>query len=170
MDDETPVAVGPAGVPPLAARALAGLQVGVIGGIVMLLWFGADAWLHREFVGKVPHLFASWFYGERVFQHRLGWITLLGLATLLGSAGLLGSGFGVALPRPPGMLRLFVFALLTAMAWYWASQVLLWRRWLPLIPLYTTPASMFVAHFLYGICLTRYPRALQALRRALDEP
>ncbi len=146
-------------------RALAGLQVGILGGLVMLSWFGLDSWFHREYFWKVPHLLASSFYGERIFHRTFGMMTVAGMAMQLAGAGLLGVLFGMAMVRPPGFARLGLIAVLTAMSWYWASQEIFWRRWLPLLPLYTTQSSMFVAHLLYGICLAQYrARARQLLR------
>lgn len=158
----------PRPVPALTVRALAGLQVGITGGLVMLLWFGLDAWLHREFFWKVPHLFASLFYEQRIFRAAFSAVTLAGIALILAEAGIVGVLFGSAVLRPPHIIRLAVTALVASMSWYWVSQSLLWRNWIPLLPSYTTPATMIVAHVLYGLCLARYGNVVNTLIRTFQ--
>lgn len=155
---------------PLSVRALAGLEAGVLGGLVMLLWFGLDSWLHREFVWKVPHLLASLFYGQRVFRPVFGVVTLAGIALVLFQAGSVGALFACLLPRPPHPVRLVVAALTASMSWYWLSQTIFWRHWIPELPVYTSPATMVVAHILFGVSLARYGSTVETLRRAFPPP
>lgn len=157
-------------VAPLGVRALAGLEVGIVGGLLMLAWFMADAWLHREFLWKLPHLFASLLYGDDVFHARFGMITLAGISMLLVSSGSVGLAFGCLIRRPSPMLRFTVVALIVSMSWYWFTMAVVWRQWLPLFPAYVLPYTMVVAHILYGIALAQYSRVVRLLARALHTP
>jgi hypothetical protein len=171
--DALPVAERAAELPPapLGVRALAGLECGIAGGLVMLLWFLADSWLRGEFIWKIPHLFASLYYGDRIFRASFGVITLAGIALLLVAAGIVGILFGCLVSRPPHILRLSVGALVVSMCWYWFNQTVLWRHGMMLVPLYVVPSTMVVAHILYGLVLSRYSRALNRLGQALaDSP
>jgi hypothetical protein len=168
VEQPAPPAVPPPSLPTLGVRALAGLQVGITGGLVMLFWFGLDSWLHREFIWKVPHLFASLFYEQRIFRAAFGAVTLAGIALVLAQAGAVGILFGSAVLRPPHVLRLAITALVASMSWYWVSQSLLWRHWIPLVPFYTSPYTMVVAHVLYGLCLARYGNTVNLLVRTFQ--
>jgi len=152
----------------LPLRVLAGLESGIIGGCGMLLSFAFDAWVHREYIWKVPHVFASAFYGDRIFRASFGVVTLAGLALLLALAGTVGILFGCLVRRPLPPMRLITMALVTSFAWYWVSQLILWRAWIPLAQSYLAPSTMLAAHVVYGLCLARYSQRLRALDRAFS--
>ena len=152
---------------PIDVRVLAGLEAGVVGGAAMLAWFAADSWLRREYIWRMPHLYASAFYGDRIFKASFGVVTVSGMALLLAMAGCVGILFGLMMARPKQPVRLITAALLTSMSWYWFSQVVIWRTWIPLVSLYLSPFSMVVAHVLYGLLLIRYATRVRALARAL---
>jgi hypothetical protein len=152
----------------LPLRALAGLESGMVGGAGMLISFATDAWLHREYIWKVPHVFASAFYGDRIFRASFGFVTIAGVALLLALAGTVGILFGCLVRRPLPPLRLITMALLTSMLWYWVSQSIAWRAWIPLAQSYLAPSTMLAAHVVYGLCLARYSQRLRALARAFS--
>lgn len=156
---------------PIGVRVLAGLECGVAGGLVMLFWFLADSWLRGDFIWKVPHLFASLYYGDRIFRASFGMVTVTGIALLLVASGSVGILFGCLVARPPHIFRLAIGALVVSMCWYWFDQTVLWRHWLLLVPAYVLPSTMVVAHLLYGLVLSRYSRSLHRLGQALaDSP
>lgn len=145
-------------------RALAGLEAGVVGAGVMLLWFAIHSIWTDDPWWTTPNLLASTFYGNRVFRMGFGWPTLAGAALQLCSGGAIGVAyaFGVGkVERPAGK---FGLALLTGLAWYYVLEWLLWRRMSPLVPIYASTSAMWFAHFVYGVCLTRYHHRLQSIQ------
>src|SRR4029453_5479872 len=91
--------------------ALAGIELGIIGGLAMLVWLT----LTSPLVGKpwwwAPNLFASWAYGRGVLTG-VGMATLAGTAIHLALSGLVGLVNGIT--TTGGRL----FGLGVATAWY----------------------------------------------------
>ncbi|MBX5496781.1 MAG: hypothetical protein IRZ15_15705 [Bryobacteraceae bacterium] len=151
---------------PVWFRALAGLEVGVIGGVVMLIWFCLDSYIRREHFWKIPKLLAFAIYGDQVVRPGFGMPALAGMSLHLVTAGLLGVVFGVAVAWVSGRRRLAVLAIITAFGWYSVLQAGLWRHVSPLLPLYTAPSTILIGHLLYGLCLSRYPKRIERMHRA----
>ena len=60
------------GVRPNWLLALAGIQAGVGGALVLLGYLALDSAWHRRSIWLVPNLLASTFYGESAYQPRFG--------------------------------------------------------------------------------------------------
>ncbi len=149
---------------PPALRVLAGLEVGVFGGILMIAWFVLDAWLRHEFVWKVPNLIASSVYGQSVFRRAFGMPAVTGMAIHTIAAGSVGMLFGLAMVRLPGAARRTLFAFGASFGWYWIARAWLWEAISPLLPYYTNPATLFMGHVLFAVSLSRFSSRLERLQ------
>ena len=85
------------GARPNRFLALAGIQAGVMGGLILLGYLALDSKWHKRSVWTVPNLMASTFYGESAYQPGFGARTSAGLALLLFVYGLLGVLFGLVI-------------------------------------------------------------------------
>jgi hypothetical protein len=144
---------------------LAGLEVGVLGGLVMLGWFALDSMWHAQRWYAVPNLLGSTFYGNLAFRSGAGRATVSGIALHLCASGALGAAFGLVAPRGQSPLRYLLLGVATGLIWYYLLFGAFWRFVNPLIPLYSSAREMVVAHALFGFCLSRWPGAERSLRR-----
>jgi hypothetical protein len=138
---------------------LFGLQLGVIGGIIMLAWFA----LVCPLVGKpwwlIPNLFGSHFYNSREVYLGPGIVTVVGAALQIVMSGLVGCLSGLA--TPGGRLS----GLGAALAWYFFCILFLWKRIAPLMLTSAIQPILWTGYFLYGSALG-WHRHLVRERRA----
>jgi hypothetical protein len=151
---------------------LAGLETGVIAALILLAWLGLSAKFFRRSFWTSPNIMASTFYGEAALRNHFSFATFSGLALYLLIYGTVGALFGLAMREMRASLRIACIGILVAIWWYYLSFGVLWKRWNPLMLLYTHDRPMFVAHVLYGAFLGRYPGSLRRLRLRLgaDRP
>ncbi len=147
---------------------LAGLEVGTLAGLAMLAWLAIYTWIRNGSVWLVPNLMASTFYGERALVQGFRASTLSGLAVELAAGGALGMLFGLAVGYYPNRLRVLVYALAAAVAWYYISYGVFWRAVNPLVPLYSPSRPMLVGHLLFGLVLGSFPHHLRVLAKTLQ--
>jgi len=144
-------------------RALAGVQAGVVAGVVMLVYLALDARLRDSSVWSVINLFASSFYGDPALGLGFRRTSIAGLAMHIGSSGLLG--LGIAMLLSPFVARPVRFALagaLLALGWYYGVVRWLWPLWNPLALRQPFPGLLF-AHVIFGVAMGLYPRFLADL-------
>lgn len=138
-------------------RLLAGLETGVIGAILLLLWFTLDAVYQGQHWYAFPNLWATLFYGQDAFRMRAGWATLSGISIHLLLLSVEGAIFG-ALWR---WSRRFWLTLAAGLAWaalcYWGMNLGLWKNFAPYVPRMMPQPATGLGVFLFGICLTRIP-------------
>ena len=67
-------------------------------------------------------------------------------------------------------LRVTCLGILATVACYYLLFGWIWKRWDPLLVLYTHDRPMFAAHVLYGAMLGRYPRNLPRIGSADADP
>lgn len=134
-----------------AWHAIAGVEIGVIGGLLMLAWLILSAPLVGEPWWKMLNLFASHYYPYSVVRYGPGMVTLSGGSFLLVLAGSIGAIAGVI--TPGGRL----FGLAVATVWYLLSYGLLWKRFAPLLSVYGSQPLLIVAFFIYGSALGWHP-------------
>jgi len=137
---------------------LIGLETGVLAALAMLVWLGLAAVWYRKSFWTSPNLLAAVFYGESALRNRFTEHTFAGLALYLLIYGTLGMLFGLAIQDRHASLRITCIGILSGIAWYYLVFALIWKRWDPLLVLYTHNRSMFAGHVLYGAVLGRYPR------------
>jgi hypothetical protein len=140
---------------------LFGLQLGVIGGIVMLAWFA----LICPLVGKpwwlIPNLFASHFYNSREVYLGPGVVTVVGAALQIVMSGVVGCLSGLA--TPGGRLS----GLGSALAWYFFCILFLWKRIAPLMLTSAIQPILWSGYFLYGSALGWHKRLVRERRASL---
>ena len=161
----------PGGVPGRLLELLAGLETGIIGGLVMLAWFLLHSILRNEYWWAVPNLLATTFYGDRALRLGPGRATLSGAALHLATSGVLGAIFALVVSSwRQTYARVALLGLLAGLSWYYLSYGWLWKKLNPLIPAYGTVPPLLAAHLLFGLCLSLYPRWLFSIQRHFTEP
>jgi hypothetical protein len=148
---------------------LTGLETGVLAALAMLVWLGVSAMWYRKSFWTPPNLLAAAFYGESALRNRFTVHTFAGLALYLVIYGALGMLFGLAIQDRHPSLRITCIGVLSAIGWYYLVFGWIWKRWDPLLVLYTHERSMFVGHVLYGVILGRYPRTRPGPRVEREE-
>ena len=133
--------------------ALAGIQAGVMGAVVLLGYLALDSAWHRRSVWTVPNLLASTFYGESAYRQGFHVRTSAGVALLVVIYGLLGALFGLVMRDHGSLLRVILLGLIYGTAWFFLSFDWLWQHVNPLVPLYAPDRAMLVGHLLYGAVL-----------------
>lgn len=149
-------------------QALAGLQAGILGAMLMLVWYALTSRINQQSIWAVPNLLAAAFYGDRSLRPEFGTFTWSGLALHFSLSGLLGAAFGALIPRVVHITRVGLLGLLLGLGWYYFSNALLWKKFNPLLSMYGAQPFMMVAHLLFGAALGLYPGfARSALRHFL---
>ena len=144
--------------------ALAGIQAGVIGTLVLLGYLALDSAWHRRSIWLVPNLLASTFYGESAYQPRFGARTGAGLALLLVLYGVLGALFGLVVRDQGSRLRVTLLGLIFGTGWFFLSFDVLWKYVNPMVRMYSPDRAMLVGHLLYGGLLgRRFPVYVQSM-------
>ena len=147
---------------------LAGLEAGVLGGLLMLGILTAHSALRTGSPWTPANLLASTFYGEDAFIPAFRATTLAGIALHLAITGMLGIVFGLAIRDSGNHLRVFLIGVICGVGWYYISYRLLWRPLNPLVPLYTAERPMLVGHLMLGAMLGRFPGWLEGVRRGFS--
>lgn len=142
---------------------LAGLQAGVLGTVAALSWLGASAAWQRRSFWTAANLMASTFYGDASIHAGFARSTLTGLALYFVLYGTLGALFAFLCSGRLRGLRLLLAGILFAIAWYYFSFGLLWKRLNPLLALLHPERPTVVGHLLYGSILARFERFLPRL-------
>ncbi len=152
------------GARPSLFMALAGIEAGIVGGLILLGYLTLDSAWHRRGFWAVPNLLASTFYGESAYAPGFGARTSAGLALLLVIYGALGALFGLIIRDHGTRLRVTLFGLIFAAGWFFLSFEFLWKHVNPLVQLYSPDRAMLVGHLLYGGVLgRRFPAYLKSL-------
>jgi len=161
----------PAARPRLLIRVLAGLQVGVTGGLWMLLWFAVHSLVLGQRWYAVPNLLGSTFFGDHAFRSGAGWVTASGFALHVLASGCVGVLFGLVAPASAVLsgLRAFLLGLLAGVLWYYVLFEPFWKIVNPWVPLYSSHRTMVVAHLIYGAWLARWRRAAMAIQGQIGE-
>ena len=139
-----------------ACRAAAGLDTGLIGAVVFMVWLAASSLAGGGFWFSRFNLAAAPLYGDRVFSSGAGWHTIAGAAIFLGIV------YAFLPASREGWLNL-----LTALGYagliHLCADAWLWKRFHPFAPPYFAPLAIAPGHLAFGIALWRYPRRLHSL-------
>jgi hypothetical protein len=138
-------------------RSLAGLQAGMLGGIVMIALLALVSMLDRRSWWSYPNLLSACFYGPKTIVAGLGWPTVAGAALQLVIAAAAGALFGAAFGNYTGTRRLALFALLWGLFVFFACEQC-YRYWSPTVIAYMPRSAVVVAHLVYGLCLAAISR------------
>ena len=148
-----------------ALDILAGIEIGIIGGVVMLLWLALSAPLTGNSWWSILNLFASHSYGVRLVRGGPGMVTVSGIAVQLAAAGAVGAITGFLVPS--GRL----FGLAVTVTWYVFCYGFFWKRYAPLVLVYGPQPLLAIAFFLYGSVLGWHPHfAARLYTRPQDRP
>jgi hypothetical protein len=154
-------------------HALAGLQAGVLGALVIFacvmigaLWNGRSIWV-------VPNLFATTFFGSDVYRNQLLRTSWTGIALIVAVYGALGVLWGcIWRDRPKPWLALY--GAVAGLGVYFLFFDSLWRHVNPLIMLYAPERQLQLGHVLWGMVLARSPlysrRIADSLRKEPPAP
>ena len=142
---------------------LAGLQAGVLAGVVLVTWLLLAADWRRQSLWSVANLFGGTFYPELVFRSDFTRATLAGLALPVFLSGCVGAAYGVMVAPIASSRSRGLLALATALSWYYLSFALLWRRFNPALFHYGGREAFFIGHVLFGLVLAAQFYLEQAL-------
>lgn len=142
----------------LLARLLAGLQAGILGGLVTVIWFMVlSVWSLRS-PWALVNLFAASAWHAPSWSANFGIATFTGIALHLAACGFFGMFIGWALPKPPAPSHMslagFTFGAILSLMLY----EFFWRRLVPSLGAYTTPGAIVTVHLLFGVCVGQFPR------------
>lgn len=152
-----------------ACRLLAGLDTGLAGGILVLLWLSFFARMQGEFWWSKYNVAGAIFYGDRIFVMGLGRASLAGAALLLlvyAGLGLLFSFLG----RARGFAFNLLAGLTVALLWHQLADWLVWPRWHSAAPRFLNPFVMLPAHVIFGCALIRFSPRFRRIAAALGDP
>jgi hypothetical protein len=137
-------------------HALAGLQAGVLGALVLFacvmigsLWDDRSIWV-------VPNLFATTFFGGNAYRNQLLRTSWTGIALIIAMYGALGVLWG-CIWRDRRIPWLGFYGAVTGLCIYFLFFDSLWRHVNPLITLYAPDRQLQLGHVLWGIVLARSP-------------
>jgi hypothetical protein len=130
---------------------IVGIEVGVIGALVMLAWFAAASPIIGDPWWLIPNLFASHFYADHQVRGGAGMVTLVGSALHVILSGLVGAINGLS--TPGGRL----FGLGVAVLWYGFCYFFLWKRYAPLLLAHGSQPLLMIGWFLFGSALGWHP-------------
>jgi len=142
------MASGAAG--PNRMLALAGIQAGMAGALVLLAYLALDSIWHRRSIWTVANLLASTFYGEAAYRQSFGLRTGAGLALAFVIYGLLGLLFGLIVRDYGTVARGTLLGLIYGTAWFFLSFDWIWKHVNPMVALYSPDRAMLIGHLLYG--------------------
>lgn len=138
---------------PRIKAALAGVEAGVLGGLVMLAALGVSSILERDAWWSYPNLLGATFYGSRVLRSGPGWATASGIALQLVLAGSAGALFATTFGKTPAGLRAVLGVAWGALLFYVSREM--YRLVAPLVALYAPDTSMLLGHMLLGVFFAR---------------
>jgi hypothetical protein len=150
-------------------HALAGLQAGVLGALIMFLclmigslWYGRSIWV-------VPNLFSTTFFGSDVYRNHLLRTSWAGIALIVAIYGLLGTVWG-CIWRDRRQPWLALYGAVAGMAVYFFFYDFLWRHVNPLITLYAPDRQLELGHILWGMALARSPLYARRISTSTQAP
>jgi hypothetical protein len=149
-------------------HALAGLQAGVLGALVIFaclmigsLWNGRSIWV-------VPNLFATTFFGSEVYRNQLLRTSWTGIALIVAVYGALGVLWG-CIWRDRRKPWLALYGAIAGLCVYFLSYGSLWRHVNPLVTLYAPDRQLQLGHILWGMVLARSPLYSRRIAESLRE-
>ena len=146
---------------------VAGLELGTLGGLAILVWLAVYSVLRLHSAWAFANLLGTAFYGERALNRGFGMAAVSGSALELISAGVAGVLFalwGGRLGR-----RVLLGAVVWGLVWYYLSFRWFWNHWNPIVLLYSPDRTVLLGHVLLGICLAGVPRVARGLAGGVEE-
>lgn len=138
-------------------RVSAGLQAGMLGGLVMLAWIMTGAWVQGQSFWTIPNLLAYSFYGNRMYRPDFVWRTWSGLGFHFLFAGVLGIVFALIVPRATRPVVAGLLGVVFSLFLYAVAGVWLWERINPPMQLYARQPFVLAGYLLFGLLLGAVP-------------
>lgn len=157
-----PVYIAP--MPGVVPRLLAGLESGVIGAAVMILWFAMDSLLERQYWWAMLNLWGASVYQNRVFSMGFGVATLAGASTHFFLHGLGGALWSLAAARISNYWLHLFCSFAAAAAWYFVLMYAFWPAVAPVVSRITPLPASLPAYLLFGAALSRNAFRARQLR------
>jgi hypothetical protein len=145
-------------------QAIAGVESGVLGGMVMLAWLAILSLMQGRSIWSIPNLLASTFYGEAALRRGFRSTTLSGVALHLIMTAAAGLVFGLAVGGIASRSRVMLLGLASGMTWYFLSLSIFWKHVNPIVPLYGSGNGMLLAHLGLGYFLGSFPKYWRDLK------
>jgi len=150
--------------------ALAGLQAGCVGTLLMIGWWLFGELLQRRSPWIVPNLLATTFYGERAYRSGFMTSTWSGLAGTFAVYCVTGVVFAlIGRERKAGWVFVAI-AGAAGLAINWLYFDFVMRRLNPFVPIYSPDRILLISHLLYGLALATYPAFLRGMLPGPEPP
>lgn len=154
----------------LLPRLLAGLEVGILGGLAILVWFFVlSYWNFRE-PWALLNLFSASLRNSGTWVYGFASSTWTGMAAHLFVCGSLGIFIGWVLPRPTAGTKVSLSGLAFGVIVSLLVYEFVWRKYVPSLGEYVAPAAGIVVHLIFGMCLAQFPRFYLELGEPEAEP
>lgn len=141
-----------------AGIALAGLQAGVLAGLVALIYLMLDGAIRGRGLWAFANLVSATIYHGRPLSPSFRWATLAGVALHLILSGLVGIAFTFLIVRFASKpVRGYLVAGCLGLIWYYTACRFLWPSINPAVVVYQPFPGMLLAHLLFGFCLGLAP-------------
>lgn len=150
-------------------HALAGLQAGVLGTLIMLGWVMMGSIFDQRSIWVVPNLFASTFYGADAYRNEFLRSSWTGVALLIAIYGALGIVWGCVW-REESRPRLALYGAFFGIVVYYIMFNYVWRRANGLIVLYAPTREIALAHILWGMMLAKSPKYARRIAESNAPP
>lgn len=154
----------------LLARLLAGLQVGILSGLVTIAWFLALSKWYLSGPWTLLNLFSL------MVRRGASWTTGFSMATIAGASlhlfacGVMGVFLGWILPRPRVANRLSHTGILFGIILSLMMYEFFWKRQLPPLEDHVGPGVILVAHLIVGLSAGLFPYFYLSLMPPVAEP
>lgn len=146
--------------------ALAGLQAGVLGAVLMLAVYLVAGATGRRPLWLVPNLLATTFHGAESYSAGFNGSTSTGIAFLFLLYGLLGVLWGLFWGDRQ-VRRLWLGGAVAGYLVYQIFATLIWKWANPFFSLYAPEMQLRAGHIVWGLMLGQTPRYAANIRRAL---
>ena len=151
-------------------RLAAGLQAGVLAGLIMAGWLMLEGARRDQTVWTNANLLSTVLVGRQGLRSSFGMQTVAGLALHLVVAGLHGVLFAVLLSPRVRPLWAVNSAVLFSIASYWVSFGWMIGQWAPMLASRASRPAWFGAHVLFGVLLGLYPDFARSLLPKVEAP
>ena len=136
-------------------RLLAGLESGILGAAVMIVWFAMDSLIESQHWWAMLNLWGASVYHNRVFSMGFGMATLAGAATHFFLHGLGGALWSLLAAKISNYWLHLFCSFAAAAAWYWVLMYAFWPAVAPVVSRVTPRPATLLAYFLFGAALSR---------------
>jgi hypothetical protein len=148
----------------LGWAVLAGLEAGVVAGVVMLLWYAVTSAMANRSPWDVPTVLAEVFLPPGRVSQRWATLAAAGAAVPVAGGGLIGVLFGIAARFVRASRHMILLGLLFGLSWYYAWRALAAQRIGAGAAAIVSSWKVVAGYLLFGLLLALYPRLLRGVR------